>query len=469
MKNCINCGSQIKGEERFCLNCGVRLGAAETIQPLKKVLTPKQRNRRRLSYASILVIAAALIGGHYFLQWKYDASRHLAEMNKAFLKGEEEEFLSYFTFSDDTVSDPESFYSYVETEGWEGLRERLLEEVTILENDELSNIIDDSMGNKFLSVTNDSILFGMYDRISFNLKPIEVHIELPLDKTTLAVRDLDVSGKQGEVKSLGKFLPGIYAWKATVPSEYAVIEDSGDMAVIGEGDNTYRFIPPLKAGMVSLTSDVEEAVLSINNITTEKLIKDTYTIGPFPFDGTIQLSAEIKGADGNVLKGKPVKVTSDNTHIEFAHVQEKLQIDRANQLATEEKQRLVDTFAEQAAEYINSFRNEFEYALNYADYSYISSFFPAGSEAQTIYMKEIENHGKIDGYYKYQFQSNTATGVEAVDAQTLYVKTAEVFYFYSDKDNYIYKKTKGYTVKVINGEMYILNIEQLTTDKESID
>lgn len=324
MKNCINCGTHISGEERFCLNCGAKLESVEMTQPLKKELTSKQRKMRRLSYVSVLVIAVALIGGHYFLQWKYDASRHLSEMNKAFLKGEKEEFLSYFTFSDEVVSDPEGFYSYVETEGWEGLREKLLEEVTILENDELSNIIDDSMGNKFLSVTNDSILFGIYDSISFNLKPIEVHVELPLDKTSLAVRDLDVSGKQGEVKSLGKFLPGIYAWKATVPSEYAVIEDSGDMAVIGEGDNTYKFIPPLKAGMVSLTSDVEEAVLSINNITTEKLIKDTNTIGPFPFDGTIQLSAEIKGSDGNVLKGTPVKVTSDNTHIEFAHVQEKL-------------------------------------------------------------------------------------------------------------------------------------------------
>lgn len=468
--NCINCGVKRTGEEKFCLNCGAKLEETIVAQPqlTRKLLTPKQRKIRLISLVSIFVVLAGLLGGYFYLNWKYDASKQIAEMNRAFIKGEKEKFLSYFSLPSDAMTEPDGFYSFVEEEGWEDLREQLKEEITILENDELSNIIKDSYGNKFMSVTYYPLLFGLYNRISFNLIPIEVQVELPLDETSLVINDLTVTGKEGQKKKIGKFLPGVYSWKASVPSEYAAIESSGEIQVIGEGNNTYYVTPELGAGMVSVTSDVQEAELWINDKTTGKSIDEMSSIGPIPFDGTIILSAQSKDGQGNTLKGEQVPVTSDSTHIPFAHVQEKIATDLATQKVAKEKQELKEEYAESAEEYINSFRDSFEYALNYADFSYISSFFLAGSEAQSIYMKEIENHGKIDGYYNYAFQSNTTIGVEALDAQTLYIKTAEVFYFYSDDDDYLYNKTKGYTVKVQNGEFYIISIEQLTTDKEII-
>lgn len=468
MVNCIHCGVKRNNDsEKFCLSCGAKF--EEVVAPpqqSKKMLTPKQKKARMASTIALLVLIAALVGTHFFLKWKYDASRQLTEMNQSFIKSEDAEFLTFFTFPESTKADAKSFYTFVEEEGWEDIREELEYEISLLEEGDLSNILKDSNGNKFLSVTNDPLLFGLYDRISINIVPIEVQVKFPVDEVTLSIDGISVTGKKGQSESIGNFLPGFYDWQATVPSDIAVIEDQGEMIVIGEGKNKFTFDPVINAGMVSITSDVPEAILWINGKSTEKTVKATKSIGPIAFDKSVQLTAETRDSKGAVLKAEEIAVDADTIHLKFDHVQKQIATDLAAKQTAEEKSKLEVKYTELLSDYINNYRDDFEYALNYKDFSYISSYFPVGSEVQSIYMKEIENHAKIDGYFNYEFLSNFTTSVKAIDTDTVYLTTEETFYFYSDKEDYYYEKSKGYTVDIINDEFYITNIEQLVTDKE---
>ena len=120
------------------------------------------------------------------------------------------------------------------------------------------------------------------------------------------------------------------------------------------------------------------------------------------------------------------------------------------------------------AYFIDSFRDSFESALNYQDFSYIAEYFPTGSKVQNDYLADIERHQAMNDYYTYDFQSNTVTNFSVVGENTFLLTTAEMFYFSSTQDDLRYNKTKNYTVIYQNGRYYIQAIDQLTSEKTSV-
>ncbi len=465
MGNCIHCGATKTGEEKFCVNCGAKLdGPMQT----KKQLSDYEKKKRKIISISLLGLLLVGIGLHQVLNWTFDPVRKLTDMNEAFLNKDKEAFISYFNIPEDVAFNTDNFYQYIDDEGWEKVRSMLQEQIISLQEDGLSNSIEDSFGNEFISVTNNPVI-GLYDRISFQLVPVELEVLLPLEDTTITIEGKTVTRKDKEQVSLGSFLPGSYTWEATVPSAYVDIKEQGEIYLYGDGWNKQIFSPDILAGTVAVSADDENAILFVNEKSTGKTIKELSTLGPIPYDGSVVLSAEAKDSKGKVVMGEKVEVLSQEAHITFAHIQEKLEKEREAQAEEEARQQFEQEYESYAVWFIDDFRARFQYALNESNFSYITNFFPIGSEVQATYMKEIENHGKIEGYYNYEFQSNTPISVKAIDSQTLYVETEEVFYFYSDEDNYLYNKTKGYTIILKDGELYIQDIEQLTTEKEIID
>lgn len=474
MKNCPNCGVEKRGSEKFCLNCGNKFEVVEqqpepraAVPPKSKKRstgTPKQRKLRIAGIVSVAVILLGVLGGHFFLKSKYDVSKTINDMNRAYLKNDQSTFLSYFNVSDNVVKNEEGFYSFMEEQGWEDLRDQMKSEVKHLETEGLSNIIEDSEGNKFISVINDPILFGLYDRISFLVHPVKVETEMPLDKTTVVLNDLTVTGAEGDHVAVGNFLPGSYTWKASVPSEYSPIEAEGSIDVSGDGSNVFVFSPSFEAGMITVTSDISDAVIWVNGKSTEKTVKEMSSFGPIPFNGKVELSAEGKNENNAVVKGDTVKVDSDTVHIPFAHIQEKVAADRAKQQAAEELEQLVEEHEVPLTDFVDSFRYVFEDALNYQDFSYIADYFPTGSQVQTDYFDDIERHAALEVSYYYDFQSNSVTSVKAIDTNTFIVNTAEMFFFTSDGEEFKYNKTKAYTIKIQGDEYFIHNIEVLDSE-----
>ncbi|MDN7244648.1 TcaA 3rd/4th domain-containing protein [Planococcus shenhongbingii] len=472
MKNCTNCGTASKGSDKFCLNCGLKFEDEVSPAPSQDIkrtpLPPKQRKKRMVGLTVAAMILLGLIGTHLYLQSKYDATKSIIEMNQAYSKNDAAKLLSYFSLADDVVKDEKEFYLFIEQEGWEDVRDQLKTETKLLKAEGLSNIILDSNGNKFISVVTEPVFLGLYDRVSFLVHPITVKAELPLNKTTVEIDSQKVTGNSGETVTVGKFLPGSYTWTASAKSSYSPIKNKGTASIEGDGTNIYVFRPELDAGKLKITSDVEDAVLFIDGKSTGKTVKEMNSIEPIAFDGSVEIAAETKNDKGKTIKSKPISVESASAHLTFAHVQEKAAAERAEKQAAEELENLVETNEFAVSEYIISFRDSFEMALNHEDFSFISDFFPPGSQVQADYVADINRHTAMDEYYYYDFESTVITGVQAVDKNILQVTTDEIFLFSSYEDDYQYYKTKKYTIEVQDYGFYILDIEQLTTQQTAI-
>ena len=470
MKNCFNCGDERKGTEKFCVGCGSRFeeeASSESVkvQKEKKTISSKRKKSRIAVLISVAVILLGLIGSHLFLQSKYDVSNTLAKMNQAYSAGDKSKLLSYFDVSEKTSKNEEGFYSFLEEEGWENIRDQMKSEANRLNAEGLSNIILDSEGNKLISALEKPVLFGLYNEVTFLVHPVKVEMEMPLDDTTITMQDITVKGDKGEVVKVGDFMPGSYKWTAKVASEYGEIKENGSTDVVGDGKNTYEYTPEVEAGMVTITSDVPEAILWIDGKSTEKTIAEIKSFGPAPLNGTMEINAETKNDKGEKVKGEPIAIDSTTVHIRFAHVQEKVTAERTKQLEEKKREQLAESHGQAVASFVDEFRYSFESALNNADFSYIADYFPTGSQIQEDYLADIDRHSAMDEYYYYDFQSNTTTGFEIIDESTFLVTTAEMFYFDSYEDRLKYNKTKAYTVKLQNSQYYIQNIDQITSDK----
>lgn len=474
MENCINCGEKRKGDERFCTSCGKPF-ALETVSETNqskpttakapKKISSKQKKRRIALLLSVGILIVGLIGTHLFLQSKYEVSNTLTEMNQSYVSGEKAKFLSYFEMPEGTVGHAEGFYSFIEEEGWEGIRNQMKSQSDRLEEEGLTDIVLDSQGNKLISVTKEPIVFGLYQDIEFLIHPIAVEVELPLEGTSITLEDKTA---EGESAKIGDFLPGDYPWEAKVPSVYGEIGSKGTINVSGDGKNNYTFRPDLKAGMVKVSSDVPSAVLWVNGKSTEKKVEELDTVGPLPLDGTVELIAETANDKGEKLKSDKLKVSSKEVYLKFAHVQEKVAAERNQKVEEQKLQQLKEDHESSVTAFIDEFRLSFESALNSADFSYIADYFPSGSKIQEDYLADIDRHFAMDTYYYYDFQSNTITDFKIVDENTFLVTTAEMFYFDSSEDRLKYNKTKAYRVKYQNSQYYIQEINQLASEKVEI-
>lgn len=466
MKNCSNCGVKKNSTDKFCLNCGFEHEDGYQPSISNQAGNSNKVPRKKIAILiSIIALLILLVSTHIFLEAKYDSSKLLSEMNQAYTQSEHSQFLSYFTFEDNVVSDPEGFYSFVEEEGWKEIRDQVKSEVELLKNDGLSNIITDSAGNKFITVTQEPVLFGLYSEFSLLLHPVTVEATALLDETTIEVNDKIVTGNQDEKIEIGKFIPGNYDWKATAASSYSPIEKTATAEIRGDGSNLYELNPTLEAGMATITSDVSDAILWIDGKSTEKTVSEVKSLGPVPFNKTVEISAETKDENGIMVKADPIMVEGETTHIAFDFVQQNLAEEKSEKLAAKQLQKLLDTHEMMLHDLISSFRYEFESALNYGEFSYISSFFPSASPIQAEYIAKMEEHYNTIEYYNYDFISSVVTDIQAVNATTMLVDTAEIFLYTLEENDYRYHKTKRYTVNVQNG-YYITKIEELSTDIE---
>lgn len=464
MKTCSNCGIKRNSKDKFCLNCGFKHedeykpSAPDNTDRSRKA--PKKKKAMLITVMALLVI---LIGTHVFLKSKYNSSKVLIEMNQAYTQSDYKEFFSHFTFDDHIMNDAESFYSFVEEEGWKEIRDQMKSEVELLENEGLSNIITDSTGNKFITVSEEPILFGLYNEVSFLIHPVTVEATILLDKTAIEIHEKTVTGNKDEKIEIGKFIPGNYKWKATAASDYSPIENSGTAEIRGNGSNLYELNPALEAGMVTVTSDLAGAVLWIDGKSTEKTVTEMKTLGPVPFNKTVEISAEAKDENDTVVKAEPILVEGETAHITFDFVQQNLAAEKSEKLEAKQRQKLLETHEMMLHDLIASFRYEFESALNYGDFSYISSFFPSASPIQAEYIEKMEEHYNSEEYYEYDFISTVVTDIQAINSTTMQVNTDEVFLYTLDGNDFRYHKTKRYTVNVQSG-YYITSIEELSTD-----
>lgn len=237
-------------------------------------------------------------------------------------------------------------------------------------------------------------------------------------------------------------------------------------SIIGYGSNTYDLALDFSDQKINVTSDYDDAIIWVDGKSTKKTAEQLklYNV---PIDGTVKLQA-IANVDGKEKKSETVAVEGTEVHLAFADVQAKI---KAEDVAKEKKQAMEDfayEYEDSARQMYYDFRNSYYSALTNVDFSYVSDYFADGTQLKDDYREFVLEHNDFDFSYHYDFISNDISSIKTVNENTFNLFSYEVFdFFTSTDDNWHYERQKKYTIKLINGQLKITDLEDIAKVKKT--
>lgn len=114
--------------------------------------------------------------------------------------------------------------------------------------------------------------------------------------------------------TINDVISGVYNLEGKVQSDYGIIKTSKKILVMKD---TNEFLN-IEAVNISIDSQFEDSIVFINNKSTDIMVKDFKSIGPFPIDGSVTLHIE-KDTNWGKLISEEVKISSvPNIYIELS-------------------------------------------------------------------------------------------------------------------------------------------------------
>lgn len=467
MKFCINCGKQIDSNYKYCTYCQAaqpdvhaeeQAATHQETQPFPDmnpaegpVEPPRPMQKRTkilLSLAAALIVL--LVGTHLAVKAYLDPARKLQAMDKAIDEDNQQAFLDQIDFDKKALLDQEGYFSYIKDQEWDQVKEQY--SALLEEKDGLSQTIYTESGERLFKLKPKKH-FGLYRTYTVAAEPVTMKVETPMSATALTVGDVK---KQLDPDKPAELLayPGSYKLTAEAENMYGSFKQSDDVVLNQEGLSDYA----IEFGEETFTFDTDQtdAVLFVNGKSTGKKLKDLEEIGPVPKGNKAAVHAEWNSA-GKVLKTADTNLAeAEGHHIVFI-------FDDSLMAEGPPKETIDPQLAEDT---IISFRSDYESALNYRDYSYISDYLLTGSPAEKELKKYIGDLKDTD--FNYSFQSNDVEKVEEVNAYTVKLTTREQFVFTNHRGEMTdYNRLKVYTVKIAGDSYKISDIQYVKTNRDN--
>lgn len=467
---CTNCGRVSVNPSRFCLECGAPLTEVpmnnqtfQNDQAKRTQYDQPQKVKKPLSLGakigiiSAIVLIGLAIGAHFFIQNMLDPKGQLDKITQYFKDGDEEQFTNSFVFPDGTYVEPKAFYQYVEDNDW--IIDDLDEAVQDVKNGAIIGIVYNENHDRLMSVKQEDFLF-FYKKTVFQVIPVEfsVYNYFPDFESTLKIGEQKAVNISKEETKIGSFAPGIYKYTLNYKDDYFEETINEEVIISGTGKNKYTYEIDLSPNFIYLSSDIDDATVFINGKDTGKTPYEIEFIAA-PLDGSVEIYAEATNENGETIQSETLYLTEYDTHIYFAEIQELYEI-----------QDFYDYYSYDAEDMFYSFRWDYQYAVNMADFSYVEDYFIDGSQLQNNYETFVVDHEDI-GFYYYDFISNEVIDSYPLSANSLIVETLETFEFYSEEDGtWHYEREKRYTFEYVDGMLKIANIEDIReVNKTKID
>src|SRR5699024_6200449 len=111
---------------------------------------------------------------------------------------------------------------------------------------------------------------------------------------------------------------------------------------------------------------------------------------PVMLNEDIKVHAVTKDDKGKEIKSEKIALNQTDLYIPFEHI------------AKAEEEEEMESAIRDAYE---DFREDYESAIMYVDFSYIESYFKNGSKIEDDYEKFVNGHNDI-GYFYYDFMTN---------------------------------------------------------------
>ncbi|MGE8034395.1 hypothetical protein B1B04_07015 [Lysinibacillus sp. KCTC 33748] len=475
MRECQSCGKQVISNEKFCLECGTKLSPTRSEESEIIANIPKQQSyfsetshkkepmstTKKVIISSIFAILALLIGGHFIIKSQIDPKKQLADLNNYFSDENYEKFAQSFRFPEDTIIDNKAFYNYMKDQNWtKNINPVLEENLNEYMEKGYTEPVTNKDDSKLITIKENNFLI-FYKKYTFDIQPIElsVHTISPVKlDTKFKLGELVSTDLSNETEKIGKFAPGIYNYSLALKDEYFQNEIKDQLIISNNEENKKMLSIDLADYQVHLTSDIEDAIVFINGKSTEKKAQDV-KLFTAKLDDSVKVHAVKKGQDGQEEKSEIITLNNPQHHLQFGSIQTKQRAEaekKANQQA-------LDTFLSEYEDVARSlfydFRNNYKYALDNADFSYVQDYFLEGTQIRRDYSKFVTDHITFD-YYSYDFKSNMIDKVYATDPSTIILDSTEIFDFYLTEDGtWSYQREKRYTMKLSNNRLLITDIQ----------
>lgn len=467
---CIECGEQLETGATFCVGCGTNQTQQHvqpneqqslTLTPLvqkgppitSKTVTQAQVEappKKPLSRKSKLLIGIGativvlVMGVNYFVQQYFDPQKQVTKMHEAFNKEDAKTFYSYFEIPENTKGTEEQFYDWIADEDWGDIRQEMLEQ---LQKEEAGISADpiEIMYEDALRITKEDVLFGLFEKTVFKIKPLEVSIEMPFAGTEVTLAEKTVTSTEEEV-TVGKFIPGYYSYEYNFEGPYMPFKGTGEVLIASFSDHQVVEELEMEYSSVNLYSNYEDAIVYINDKSTKKTVAEIDTLRPVQFSDDMKIHLVAKNSEGKEIVSSSHALNTDYIEFEF---------EEDIKLALEEN----------VSEFYELFRSDYKRAIDYIDFSYVSEYFPENEKITKDYKTFVEDHQDISGY-RYNFISNIVTDVKIISDTEIELYSKETFDFYSNEDGEVsYVREKCYKIHHENGIFKIKEIKDLNTKK----
>lgn len=461
MKFCTECGQKSDETSTFCENCGTPFGDEKnsssstatnlhstSIQPVQlpaKKMSKKQKIGGTIAGLAILLLIVA----HLVLSSVYDPVKKVQAMNEAYNSQDKPALLQQFALKKGAVASPENFYSIVNNYGWTDLRNQLMIEAEHVKTKQPTDLIYHH--GEFISVNPKPKVFGLYQDAEFRIIPTEVSIEVPYKNIKLKFDKQEVTSQQDdEIIVIGDYLPGEYTWSYEYPDGPVPLSGSSTYDLNGHEESKQLITPDWNFTAIELSSDIEDAIVYINDQSTKKTIAELQKIHPVQLDPTLKIHAVFTDKEGKAHTSETVAGDSTSIYLPFQYV---------------EQQQELKNNEETVKNIYKNFRDDYANSIYYADFDYIQNYFKDGTKIKQDYAKFVYDHRNIPGY-KYDFLLNDITAFKTISETKFELHSLETFDFVSDKEQKVfYERKKKYTISKIGDDYYIDGIEDLDTKK----
>jgi Tfp pilus assembly protein PilO len=209
--------------------------------------------------------------------------------------------------------------------------------------DDLINKLDIYGESSFFSLKNEKRLF--FDNYKVEINPIDIKINTNFNEAEIYVNNSKIES----TKIKRSLIPGKYIIKAELNTSYGQVVE--EQTVFAMQNEEYKL--NLNAININLTSNFSDADVYINDINTNKTVKEIKNYGPIPIGKNIEIYLERKFPWG-IIRSDKVKVDElPNINIDINMVN--------------------DTLTTDIAKFIKSFYDSVFNALNSNNYSLIEN------------------------------------------------------------------------------------------------
>ncbi|MER2090421.1 MAG: hypothetical protein ABS920_11840 [Sporosarcina sp.] len=456
-KFCIECGSTLNEQERFCPSCGVEQGVPSE-QPLVEEVRPQRIAEkapkekmpvwRKVLLSLAIVIVATVVVGHLTIKSMTEPDKTVLPIFNAILDGNEAELFANLTLPKDIEYDAKAYLSHVSNQQMDYFQQTVTEAANAVWDDGITRIISHEDGSELFRLKEKKFLY-LYPAVE--VIPIGSDVQLETDITgaqiSLNKKEYELNGENIE---LGTFLPGNYNIEIT--TENTIIPNSAKWPVMIVTNEKANHISLLQDDyMVTLDGDEPDSIVFVNDKSTKRQLSELQKIGPVFNDVEVKIFLQKKTPTGEMAKSNEEIVTSGSSVYLSYPSDVSFVVKTPEEIAEETFDR------NDLKQFVIGFRDAYQNALNNKDFTIIEPYLASGSTAS----KEIKDFiGDIgNDYYNYNFIRNDVGDIELkVDEAS--VKTYEEFYFTNHKNEVVfYERDKQYDIRIDeNGDFKVHKI-----------